>query len=249
MPIDPNDKINMDRQNDRIRQEQFNDRLKEQALIKAQVRGISAAERKGVHEQESATADKAWEDLANHANDLIAKGQQGYDSWVAAMSQIVVMSKKLAEALNKSDILGTILTKIYETIAIPIGHGLVDIHDYFRPETPVTDPLPTYQLPLEFTDEDTLDLEGFHKNVKRSDGKPVSTTQLELLDAGIVAWLHENHFQPLPNNKNVFVSTTDPTQQLTREGFNEIRDDPANGLNRFMSGQFQMSFDTPSPRP
>lgn len=59
-------------------------------------------ERDAANQPNNEEANQLWEKLAKHTEDLISRGMQGFDTWMAAMSQILNHCLMLAKAINAS---------------------------------------------------------------------------------------------------------------------------------------------------
>ncbi|MFY7697874.1 MAG: hypothetical protein ACOVQX_03520 [Legionella sp.] len=188
------------------------------------------------------------------SRDLINSGQNGYDHWVASMSQISIHCQKVASALAGSNPLKTFFYAfVYEKIIIPIGYALYDKFEaYFGSPEQVIAHLPEVVIPIEMSEDNKLDLSdaNLSRFVVCSDGTDPTKSHLEAIRIGILAWLRTRGYTI--EDSRVF--TVQDNNQLNKDAFAQLRDDESNGLLTFISGKFKMN-DTeieslpPGPQP
>ena len=228
-----------------------------QNKIKQAAIGYAAMGRKEQRIRDSAAADVLWADLDKMAASTVEGGQKGYDTWLSSIGSILELCHKLRAALHADNPIKSVANMIYDKAA-PIAGTLTDmavskVTDKFCAAPKVT--LPSLHQYVDFTDDGKLDVSSLAKNLVRSDGKPFTQPQKDILNngfqKGIEMWLELNGYKkdPAPGKKNCFVNEIDETA-LTKAKFEEMRDDPATGLNKFLSGEFDMNFvQALGPRP
>ena len=213
-------------------------------------RKINQAQRAGNRELTSAKADELWDELLKKANELISSGQNGFDNWVAGMSQIVILGKKLNAAMAASDPIGKLAGIVYESL-LAGGYKVKDFIDAATTKAP-DNTLPELTGSIEFTDDNQLDNNSIRENLERSDGKPVRPEQAVLVKTAVIAWLKDVHkYEGHADHPDEFYKKQDDgtLKQLTKDHFNDLRDGDK-GLNDYLSKRFGMEFkSTPAPRP
>ena len=101
---------------------------------------------------------------------------------------------------------------------------------------------------------DTLNIDSLTGNLRRSDGEQFTAQEAQLVTrcfkGGIDLWLDNQGYEPDPAATNAYYLKTDNNVHLTKEAFEGLRDDPALGLNEFLSGRFDLNISQSSgPRP
>lgn len=242
-------------------------RLKEEKEMKSMHRAAKSEKKQHAH-------DEAWNRLKEASKELDEKGQNGYDTWVAAMSAIL-MHTKLIAAVNPvgslvSGLGGELLTLIKRgtqkdgkpgkdwSLGAIIDNTLSDLGD--KGPAPVN--LSGFEMQhfIEFTDRDTLNIDSLIGNLRFSEGMELTNKQKDIfkdsLHQGLNLWLDRQGYVPDTGAGgaapvvNAYVSKTDPTQRLTQAEFETLRNDGTRGLNEFFSGRFDVTFGQASgPRP
>ena len=221
--------------------------------------GYAAASREESGRRQGKEAEKEWESLLKltaHAKEP----QQGYDNWLASVSSILAMCQQLQKALSLDNPINTVLNTVYNKAAPYAGAIGNMIADGLTPDPKVT--LPGLQHFVEFTADGKLKLDSLTDNLRRTDGKPFTQEQAYILEnsfpAGIRLWLDQNDYEVDPTRPNAADPSKpnayrhkDSLAPLTKAKFDEIRNDPQLGLNKFLSGTFEMKVDQASqaPRP
>lgn len=186
---------------------------------------------------------------------IIEEGQRGYDSWNSALASIVTLQIKFIKAggLFGGD-LGDVITPLAENLLYYVGYPLKDaIVDRFG-KPPADTPVPSLKGTIEFTADHKLDVEQIADSLRSSDGGELSEDHQINFIAGVVAWLNAVGYEPQKDAQgkrtDKFVSKNDPHELLTKDKFEELRDDTDDGLMHFLSGRFDMSVEhTHSNRP
>lgn len=177
-----------------------------------------------------------WNKVLKGSEQMIERGHQGYDNWVSSMLQIFGLAEQLAEALNASSPLTKKIQKTQdewlssETYQKLLTGKEVFMEKLFGEKRPPS--VPRYKLGIHFTDKDTLNLNA----VWRSDNKKTSQEEKAWFYKGIVAWLHENGYKPVPNQPGVFHDQNG--QRLTKSTFEALKEDPQRGLVPFLRGEY-----------
>lgn len=196
----------------------------------------SAMERQQLRQKQKQEEVESWKHVSQNAQELINRGHQGFDNWVSAMLQIFGLSHKLAIALNASN---PVVKKIRELndefLTSPLYQSLVYQKDRFFSQKPETH-IPRYTIGVEFTDDDTLDLDSLKDTLHllRSDGKEASQNERHLFVIAITAWLKENGYEPRPDDPLTYADRDG--NQLTKSDFEALRDHPERGLVPFIRG-------------
>jgi hypothetical protein len=257
---------NIRRQKEKLEELKADARLKEEKEMKSMHRAAKNEKKQHAH-------DEAWNRLKEASKELDEKGQNGYDTWVAAMSAIL-MHTKLIAAVNPigslvSGLAGVALTLIKRgtqkegkpgkdwSLGAIIDNTISDLSN----KGPAPVDLSDFELQhfVEFTDTHTLDIASLSKNLRRSDGVDFTPEQEEIfkdsLHEAMKLWLDNQGYQPDPATPpntlaTAFVLKTDHTQRLEKDVFEGLRDDETRGLNEFFSGRFDVTFGQASgPKP
>ncbi len=223
--------------------------LQKQAKLKNEAQNTRAYQRAAKSEKKHAIAREEWDTFDKHIKERIATGQQGYDTWVAAMSSIVILCRIFINALDASDPLGSIFGWGAGK-ASDIYHSLADGANVTEEE--IKKNLPDLQHYVEFTDDDKLNIASLSKNMRRSDGRDFPPEVKEVfqvgMQTGMELWLGQHGYHLQANTRDVFVD--EHGTQLTKALFEELRNEPHYGLDEFLSGRFDMNFQRATgPRP
>lgn len=224
-----------------------------QANIKASAVQYAAIARKEEEKRDSEKAEKLWGELEKKSKETVESALKGYETWTSSIYAMLELCYKLREALSADNPLKSVVNAIIDKI-LPIVSTLKNtVVDKFSPDPKVT--LPTLEQHVKFTEEDTLEIGSLPT---RSDGKPFTAEQQAVLNnvdtgikMGLNTWLGSNGYIVNPAKENGYINeiTDEP---LTKETFEALRDDPDRGLNKYLSGKYQVTFGTapvPTPRP
>lgn len=241
--------------NQSLKDDEINRFRKKQSEMKAEALSHAVQSRSEESRQVQLQADKEWETLRKMTSEA-KEPQKGYDNWLASMSSVLAICRQLQLALSLDNPLRSLVRTVYQTIA-PYGGMAWDkfsdtINNALSDDPAVT--LPNLMHFVEYTPQNTLKVESLTDNLTRSDGKPFTQEQKQILDqsfpAGVKLWLDQNDYTPDPAVPGHYVHKVSGTE-LTKDKFEELRDDPHVGLNTFLSGSFQLNVKQASepPRP
>lgn len=235
-------------------------KLREEERVKSEAQ-VKKLKRAGRSEEKKHAHDEDWKRLAEASKELDERGQNGYDTWVAAMSAILMHCYKIMAVNPIGSFVKGIAGEVGAIIERNTGQemSLEAFIDTQVSKLGATGPAPVdmadfkLQHFIEFTDQDTLKIDTLSKNLRRSDGLEFTPEQEDIfkysLKQAMVLWMDTQGYKPDPGNPpanppvpNAFVSKADPTQRLTKTVFEELRDDPARGLSEFFSGRFDVTF-------
>lgn len=236
----------------RLKQSIADELLQEQ---RRHARELSAMRRQASHEKATVYANEQWAKVEENAQNLLKDRQYGYDQFHTAMSQLCIYCLDLARALHASNPVGSLLIQVGEQVALPIGYRIKDsITDRLSKSS--NDPLPVViQNSVTFRHNeqrncDELDVSAIQRNLVRSDGKPISQEQMLMFLGGVTAWLNIRGYHADTRENHQYQYLDAQNNPLTVETFNQLRDDPEHGLQKFLSGHFDMEFEqhlAPSP--
>ncbi|KTC65117.1 Uncharacterised protein (plasmid) [Legionella adelaidensis] len=243
MPVDKDTQIR-----DHIREQTY----KEMRDKSRQLRAKEAQAKRQEELNKVAEREKAYYDAAEQ---IIQEGQRGYDTWVSAMSSVVVLQLKFVQ-IGPEAVLGGLVDLVVQPVKgllLKVGYDIKDrITDKFG-KVPEDVPIPSLKGTMEFTDDNKLDLHALDRSLQTSDGKALDVKDKETFVAGIVAWLNQMGFKPEADTTgkktNRFVHK-DTNEVLTKERFAALRDDPHDGMMAFLTGRFDMTVEhTHASRP
>lgn len=232
-----------------------------QQQLKTDALTIAAAERQGRREIQMQKADDpnpevgAWAKLKARVDNIVGKGQNGYDNFYSAISDQLQLAMLLHDAIRASDLPGYLWT----TLAPFGGMAKNWAVDKFSTEPKPT--LPTIQYSAEFEDN-KIAFDPF-KDLRRTDGQPLFTaktapdmvktfpTMKEDFDVGIALWLGQHGYKP-GAEPGVYLNMHDDAP-LTKKQFEKLRDNPDEGLslNAFFSKNLDLDckYGQPAPTP
>ena len=194
-------------------------------------------DRSSAKQKHRAHQDELWKSLAVKSDEMYKSSLKGYETWITIMGEILSFCLLVNETLSGET------AAFYEQI----GHNALDYAlDKLQYRTVK---LPDLQHCVTFTDTDKLDVSSISQ-LLRSDHLEFTAEQKKILDKsmqiGIISWLDTLGYVQKQNEPTAFVSKTNATLTLTKARFEELRDDPQDGLDVFLSGQFGMNV-TKSP--
>ena len=234
-----------------IEEQVEDDLLKKQTRLKDEAQQDRTLHRAAKSETKHAKSKAEWDTFSEHVKERIKSGQQGYDTWVAAMSSIVILCKLFVNAADASNPLGSLLSW---------GAGKTsDIYHRIADGAKVTDQEVRESLPdllhyVQFTDDDKLNIASLSTNMRRTDGRDFPPQVKEVFEysmkEGMKIWLGNNGYQLRAGTGDVFEDSHGT--QLTKDAFEALRDDPDAGLDEFLTGRFDMNFQRstgPKPSP
>ena len=238
------------------------EKQKKNALSKGSLLQAKTLKRAGASEAKETKRQKAIEALVKHAEGV---RQAGYDSWLSAMGEVLFMAG-LMVPINP---LGMLVNWAAETAAkgIEFATGLnmrpghivdiisTEIESKFSEEKKK---LPGLIHFVEFTDQNTLKIDSLGKNLRRADGQALSPALeaefAKTLKQGVDIWLGNHGYVPDPNHANAGQYFDVHSNVLTKDDFDNLRNDPNTGLSAFLSNAYDMDLiqaagprSTPSP--
>lgn len=210
-----------------------------------------------------------WNPVREKIDSALASERFGYQDWQAAMTATFDLMVNLSKALThtrKESITGPLgqalingvqLTDPFfiETVpkflgipslgpVIPLP-GLADAYDplmekiksKFTGNSEVD--LPVLEHSVEFSEKNELNIKPLIRsdNVDLAPGNKLD----QLFEKGVVAWLDKIGYTRKPGTKNEFIDKIDGTD-LTKDLFENKKEDPNQGLNAFLTDRFNLSF-------
>lgn len=232
--------------------------------------------RRGQSEKARQKEDQLWKELSDAADKLVKEGQNGYDTFVSAMSSLVSFCHLIVGKTNPLLSLGGAAfemiktakflphpktgkweTSIEDMVAAATGSGDISLARAMDEmaarmgrEGPKALELPDLQHNIGFNDRNELVLN--LDTLKRSDGLELTDEQkiilTRALNAATTTWLDTLGYKPERPGALTFVSKATPTTPLTKAQFDALSADPNNGLDKYLTGRFGMSVErTPHP--
>ena len=252
------------------------EKMQQDAALEAQQKfehdaGIREKLRAAKIEARKPKIDEAWKKLRESAARL-QEPQMGYDTGTAAWMAIVAHLQLLVAADPAGTLVRKLLsageTGIYKCTGFHVSKNLSNVLDRLLHNTTVP-PVDISGIKLQHFAEynkagtsggtDTLNSGSLTKNLLSSDNKDFSQEELALFEGvlhqAMVEWLNTQHYIPAPGTPQnalatTFVLDSDPNQTLTKERFEQLRDDKSIGLDSFFSERFDLTFESASgPRP
>ena len=204
------------------------------------------SKRNARHEKWEAEGDEKWKKFEDHYITTMERGQQGYDTWISAMFSIITGCYLMVQAGDAYNPAIRLLERAVNPVVDFLGTQFFDIPE-LRPIE-----LPDLMYRVGFTDDNKLDIPSLTKNILRSDGVKFREDELQILQEsmceGLKAWLKTHGYEPKPGTDNEFEDPQAHTQ-LTKQKFEELRQDPNNGLDQFFTSRFNMIVEHQGARP
>lgn len=228
--------------NANLKKRLIEEEFERQANLRNTTRQLRTLEKGAKQEKSTAYAAEKWEEVYKSGVELVKRGQQGYDNWVAAMSQILIACTEANQAISASNPLGSAVDFIYEN-ALAIGYAKTD---------PKTSAEANIQLPkdfeiqyaVQFTDDNQLNIPLIENSLTRKDGKKLGAEEKQIFLTGVIAWLNVHGYGPLKDGESwQFMNKNNPQEILTKDNFDKLRDDAINGLKVFLSGAADFAFE------
>lgn len=253
----------------RMELQQIRAKMKKNADLHAKELQAQGQESAGRKQVEEARVREEWKKVGEHGTDLINSGQQGYDNWISAMSQLCKGCKLINSAIASSFIgspksfVAGVKTGVealrsmkggFDNKKLQSEANAYDEEDKVKRAKKAAEldvRLPDLEQLVEFTDKDKLDINSIDRNFKRKDDKPFSAEEKReyngMLWKGVNAWLTLNQCHRNRDNTLTFApGHPDAGKKLTKADFEALRDDPHRGLNEFLCGRFDMHFEQKS---
>ena len=123
----------------------FGTALQESINYKAQLRQAKALKKEAHFQDLNAQAEEEWKIVLKKADDLLHSGQQGFDSWVSAMSSVVQTSEQRNKAIFSHN---SIAHFLYRQMPEFVGTHIILGQDT----------LPGIEYFVDFDDEGTLNI-------------------------------------------------------------------------------------------
>lgn len=210
-----------------------------------------------------------WNPVREKIESALASERLGYQDWQAAMTSTFDLMVNLSKALTHTRkelitgplgialVNGVQLTDPFfiETVpkflgipspgpVIPLP-GLADAYDPLMEKikstfigNPEVD-LPVLEHSVQFNEKNELDIKPLIRsdNVDLAPGNKLD----QLFEKGVVAWLDKIGYTRKPGTKNEFIDKIDGTA-LTKDLFENKKEDPNQGLHAFLTDRFVLSF-------
>lgn len=224
-----------------IRRALTEEEAKKQAQLKNEVDVLRKEER------DSKLIEK-WAQVGKMADDLLARGMEGYNEWMTAMMNILNACRALHAALcvtfdNRpiepmlkglwdSKLGFAPLVKLLDEKTFHLGDK---IGDKLREKGLKKDDLFPLKLNVDFTDKGGATVSVTY------DGKPLPDDQQNVFKTGFLAWAKTRGYV-LDNRQNPPVLKDKTTQQpMTKETFIQLNADDQSSLQSFFSRRYHMN--------
>lgn len=170
---------------------------------------------------------------------------KGYDTWYSTILDLASASFMLVK-LGKSG-LGLVIDPILDQIKMGLR---VKFEDKIEEDPKIT--LPKLEHYLQLKDDNTIDMSSFKDSLRRADEDQLSPadkeafnrfkdTYVNTLKQGADMWLASHGYVPQPGSPDKYHNPA-TGEELTKETFEALRNDPATGLNAFLSNHYDMEF-------
>lgn len=244
-----------------IRKKQAADLIKKQAEEKATLDALSAAQKyrndmasrrmqhdedvekelkeKGFTLDERGNQVTLWKKLMRTADHAINEGQHAYQDWRSSMLSLLEIYSQLLKAISQSrdELLSPVTKTMKQMFREQVFYPLKDkIMDAIRGE-PRGD-LPTLVHDLSMSDDNKLKIGEIKFG---DDSRPDSPGEFNNAFATLVTlWLKDHDYELAADN--TFVTADAHKTVLTKEKFEELKDDKDKGLNAFLGLNTQLEF-------
>ena len=159
------------------------------------------ARRRSKKEKKESENQEIWSDYVKRCEEHYQRGQQGYDTWIAAMMNIVAQCLRRAEAWGTIDPLGTLFRLVSEPIVDALSQGPTKYTGEIK--------LPQLQHYVEFSSDDKLDVSSITKNLCRSDKQEFDAKEKDslkqMMTLGMKIWLESHDYVPESKDSLSFV--------------------------------------------
>ncbi|EHL30157.1 hypothetical protein [Legionella drancourtii] len=199
---------------------------------------------KGFTTDERGNMITLWKKLMREAERAINEGQHAYNDWRSSMMSLLELCSLFLKALSQSrdELLNPVTKIMKQTFREQVLYPLKDkIMDAIRGQ-PRGD-LPTLVHDLTMSDDNKLKIGEitFGDGSRPTSDDPNNLEKFNNAFATLVTlWLKDNGYELAADN--TFVTTDEHQTVLTKEKFEELKDDEGNGLNAFLDLNTQLEF-------
>ncbi|KTC98024.1 hypothetical protein [Legionella erythra] len=189
-----------------------------------------------------------WAQVGKAADDLLARGMEGYNEWMTIMMNILnacrtlhaalcvtfdgIPVEPLVKGLLDSKLGFAPLVKMLDEKGLHLGDK---IGDKLREKGWKKDDLFPLKLNIDFTDKGGTTLSVTY------DGKPLPDEQQDVFKTGFLAWAKTRDYV-IDNSQNPPVLKNKTTQQpMTKETFIQLNADDQKSLQSFFSHRYHMN--------
>lgn len=181
-----------------------------------------------------------WKEVMRKAEKVVNEAAMSYNDWRASMSSLISLCTYLNLAISQSK--NELLTHV--------GYGLLSVgrmaydplKEKLSGQPEIT--LPDLQYLVECSDDNKIGI----KSLQRFEGDDLGASINETFKAGFDKWLGDLNYKE-SDEPGKWVEK-DTGEVLTKERFNELKNDPARGLGAILSDHFDLNLEErPSPKP
>ena len=185
-----------------------------------------------------ADQNELWKNLIAKSDEMFMSSLKGYETWITVMGEILSFCHLLRETIS-----GEVGEFYLQILNVAVEHVIDGVQR-------LSIKLPDLQHSVSFTDDNKLDVASISQ-ILRSDKLEFTAEQKAILDKsmnkGILSWLDQLGYKQKEDEPGVIVKKDDENARLIQSEFKVLRDDPRQGLDVFLSGEFGLKV-THSPR-
>ncbi|USQ12636.1 hypothetical protein J2N86_07880 [Legionella lytica] len=168
---------------------------------------------------------------------VMSSEQSSIHDWKSAMMSLMSVLSAFVSAMNQE--VNEKTSPYYVTLKHALKNGIVDMKDTLLDKlrgNPRVD-LPTLVHNVQLGADNKLEvkLHAGAQELKNGEELPLGLRSL------VALWLREQGYQPDQNNPEGFW-TTEGHEPLTAQRFNELKNDPDNGLNAFLNRASEVQY-------
>jgi hypothetical protein len=234
--------------------ERYRKELSDQRILKFEDY-LAKVRRSCVTKDEKGNDVLLWDKVLHEAHRYIHSGQESYNDWRSAMMSLLALYSLMVDAASgsiKSTLAPSVLTKLVgvrEQALYPLRDKIMD---KLRGEPRVDIPAMVHDVAM--GDDNKLQiapLKGIDGRSTQFTGADMQTVDLNPTFRSLVSlWLKDQGYEPGVEDGtyvNKAHGTADYNKVLTKEKFNELKDDKTHGLDAFLEENVELQF-SPSPR-